>query len=100
MEKLSEKAFKISEKTIKILEIVVGAVGGLGLWALLWLSGVTTDGLLKWAWVLLFAVLLLGAKSVETKLNRTFKTYRLTLLISLAVGLALFALNAFVLHLF
>jgi len=91
---------KLSEKTIKILEIAVGIVGGLGLWVLLWFSGQTTDGLLQWSWVLLFAVLLLGVRSLERKTDRQFKTYRLSLLISLGAGLALFALNAFVLHWF
>lgn len=100
MEEQPNKTINLSEKTIKILEVVVGIVGGLGLWALLVFSGNTTDGLLKWSWVLLFAVLLLGARALERKMNRQFKVYRLWLLISLGVGLVFFALNGFVFHWF
>ncbi len=89
MEKMPEK--KLSEKQIKILEIAAGIICGLGLWALIWLSGQTKDGLLQYSWVALFAIVMFGQRSLEKKTNRVFKKFRLALLISLGAGLAAFA---------
>lgn len=87
---------QLSEKTIKALEIAAGIVLGLGIWVLLWLSSNTKDGLLQYAWLVVAAAALLGPRAAEKKLGRPMKTYRLALLISMAVGLAAFALLAFV----
>lgn len=86
---------QLSEKAIRAIEIASGIILGLGTWVLLWLSSVTTDGLLKYAWVALFAIIMFGSRAIEKKLNRNLKVYRLSLLIALGVGLVVFAIFAF-----
>jgi hypothetical protein len=86
---------ELSEKAIRAIEIAAGIILGVGTWVLLWLSGETKDGLLQYAWVALFAIIMFGGKAIEKKLDRNLKTYRLVLLITLGVGLVVFAILAF-----
>ena len=87
---------ELTEKQISIIEIAAGIIFGLGEWVLLWLAGTATDDILKWAWVALFAVIVFGERGIEKKYQRPLRKFRWTLMISLIVGLAAFALLAFV----
>lgn len=87
---------ELSEKTIKVLEIVSGLVLGLATWGLLILSSKATDQLLQYSWLALFAGIMFGSKKIEKKTERQLKTFRLFLIISLGIGLLMFILLAFV----
>lgn len=87
---------KLSEKTIKILEIVSGLVIGFVTWALLILTNRITDQLLQYSWLAWFALVMFGSRSIERKLNRPLKKFRMFLLISMGIGLVVFIFLAFV----
>jgi hypothetical protein len=71
----------------KGLQIALGIISAIAMWALLLVSGITTDGVLQWAWVILFAAVMLGRKQIEKKHNVVFRIYSLALLIAMVVCL-------------
>ncbi len=84
-------------KKMKILQIVLGILSGVICWAALRASSLLgeDDGILRWAFIIVFAILMLGSNYLGRKAAVSITKFRLGLIIGLGACIAVFAIVFF-----
>jgi 4-hydroxybenzoate polyprenyltransferase len=87
---------KLTEKQQKIWQIVLGWVFGFSIWFSLALGAVDPDNaLLRWLFLIIFAVAVFGRNQVEKKTGVSMRVFMKHFLISLLVFLGVFLIYGF-----
>ena len=101
MEKFYEKIKTFSEnepKKLLIIQIIVGVISGMLCWLALRLgsNGSGSNDFLRWIWIILFAVLMLGSGKIAKETGVSNSKFRLAVAGGIAICLIIFAITHFV----
>ena len=86
---------KLTKKQIDILQIVCGIVMGVLTWLALQVSSRTSDGLLRYLWLVALVLVIFVPRSIESKINMRLSKFRIAFIIVFGVGLVVMAILFF-----
>jgi hypothetical protein len=94
---------KLTEKQSKVLQIIVGIVGGAGIWLsigapIFFNYPVDQNSIFGWLWLVIFAVIMITQRALEKKYETRFVAFFRAYLVTLIAGLAAFIIYALVNH--
>ena len=83
---------KLTKKQIDILQIVCGIVMGVLTWLALQVSSRTSDGLLRYLWLVALVLVIFVPRNIESKINMKLSKFRIAFIIVFGVGLVITAI--------
>ena len=93
MNNFYEKLKAMDPKKFTILMWVVGIFSGILCWAALRAGQLTEDRLLNWAFIIVFAVIMLGSNAIAKKTGLNLSKFRIALAVGLGFCIVVFGVT-------
>lgn len=83
----------LTEKQINFLQIFLGLVAGIGIWAAIYFGSESDNIILQYLFLIIFVVIIFGQRKIERTYEIQLKVFTKFWLIGLVIGLGLFVLT-------
>ena len=94
---------KLTEKQMKIVQIVAGIVTAGIIWVSIWVSRFADDisndlgkFVVQYLFIIIFVIVMFGQRFIENKYQIRIKHFRIALIVGLAIGIVVYLILALV----
>ncbi len=95
MKNFYEKLKAMDPEKFIMLEWIVGVIAGIICWLALRAGSFLDDQLLQWAFVIVFAVIMLGSNKIAKETGLNLSKFRIAMAVGLGACIAVFAITYF-----